>query len=98
MYRGYGSFRFENTWADVSCFFTEGYGIGFLVVVVPLLSLTTFARDFLVWRRARAKNTPPEFHSDVSATRTLGSGRTAMSGYALASDCNYRTGWTNVVE
>jgi hypothetical protein len=41
IYRGYGTFWFENTWADVSCFFTEGYAIAFLILVAPALALTT---------------------------------------------------------
>ena len=50
MYRGYGSFRFENTWADVSCFFTEGYGLSFPFVVAPVLTLATFLREVLFLR------------------------------------------------
>lgn len=35
IYRGYGVFLFENTWADVNCFFTEGSGRAFPFVVAP---------------------------------------------------------------
>ena len=50
IYRGYGVFRFENTWADVSCFFTEGYGFAFLFFVTPALALMTFLREFFIFR------------------------------------------------
>jgi hypothetical protein len=54
IYRGFGSFRFENTWADVSCFFTEeGNVFGFLFVVTPLMILTTILREFLLLRHQR---------------------------------------------
>jgi len=48
IYRGYGHFRFENTWADVSCFVTEGYGFGFMFVVAPILALATFLREAIM--------------------------------------------------
>jgi len=53
IYRGYGHFRFENSWADVSCFFTEANEFGFLVLIAPLLILTTFAREIIVLRFGR---------------------------------------------
>jgi hypothetical protein len=54
IYKGYGSFRFENTWADVSCFFTEeGNIFRFLFVVAPLLTLTTILREVLLLREQR---------------------------------------------
>ena len=53
MHKGYGSFRFEKTWADVSCFFTEGYLLGFLFFLAPLLTLTTFLRELLIMRSQR---------------------------------------------
>lgn len=43
-----GRFLFEGTWADVSCFFTEGYGLMFLIVVAPTLSAATLMREWLV--------------------------------------------------
>jgi hypothetical protein len=48
IYRGYGHFRFENTWADVSCFFAEGYGLSFMFFVAPILALATFLREAIV--------------------------------------------------
>lgn len=48
LYRGYGNFLFENTWADVSCFFTEGYGMMFPFVVAPVLAIATFGRGILL--------------------------------------------------
>jgi hypothetical protein len=55
IYSGYGHFRFENTWADVSCFFTEGYGFGFLFFVTPVLALVTFLRELLIFRSLRQR-------------------------------------------
>ena len=55
IYRGFGTFRFENTWADVSCFFTEGYGFGFLLFATPALALTTFLRELLIYRSLRQR-------------------------------------------
>lgn len=46
IYRGYGHFLFENTWADVSCFFTEGYGMAFPLVVAPALGALTLLREW----------------------------------------------------
>jgi hypothetical protein len=50
VYRGYGTFWFENTWADVSCFFTEGYAIAFAFSVAPALALTTMLCEWLMIR------------------------------------------------
>jgi len=50
IYRGYGVFLFENTWADVSCFFTEGYGMMFPFTVAPALALATLGREWLIRR------------------------------------------------
>jgi hypothetical protein len=50
IYRGYGHFRFENTWADVSCFVTEGYGFGFMFLVAPILALATFLQEAVILR------------------------------------------------
>jgi hypothetical protein len=50
IYRGYGTFWFENTWADVSCFFTEGYAIAFPLLVAPALTLTTLICEWLAIR------------------------------------------------
>jgi hypothetical protein len=48
IYQGYGRFLFEDTWADVSCFFTEGYGLAFPIVAAPALAAATLAREWLV--------------------------------------------------
>jgi hypothetical protein len=55
IYRGYGVFRFQHTWADASCFFTEGYFLLFLFFLAPLLTLTSFLRELLIvrWQRRR---------------------------------------------
>ncbi len=50
IYRGYGNFRFKNTWADVSCFFTEGYVIAFLFIVAPVLACATLLREVIAQR------------------------------------------------
>jgi hypothetical protein len=47
IYRGYGVFLFENTWADVSCFFTEGSGMAFPFVVAPALAVGTFIKEWV---------------------------------------------------
>jgi hypothetical protein len=48
IYQGYGHFLFENTWADVSCIFTEGSGMMFPLIVTPLLAETTLIREWTV--------------------------------------------------
>ncbi|SRR5258705_9468490 len=53
IYRGYGVFLFENTWADVSCFFTEGYGMAFPFMVAPALAFATLAREWIIRRILR---------------------------------------------
>jgi hypothetical protein len=53
--RGHGNFRFANTWADVSCFFTEGYGIVFLVVVAAVLAFVTLLREVVMQRFLRRR-------------------------------------------
>ena len=50
IYRGYGTFLFENSWADVSCVFTEGHGEMFPFVVAPLLTAATLSPELLVRR------------------------------------------------
>ena len=45
IYKGYGHFRFEGTWADASCFFTEGYGLTFPFVLAPLFALLSLTRE-----------------------------------------------------
>ncbi len=56
IYRSYGHFRFEDSRADVSCFFTEGYGLAFMFVVAPIMALTTFLRELIVSRLQRQRN------------------------------------------
>jgi hypothetical protein len=51
IYRGYGVFMFENTPADVSCFFTEGSGRAFPFVVAPALAIATFVREWAIGKR-----------------------------------------------
>lgn len=43
-----GRFMFEGTWADVSSFFTEGFGMMFPLVVTPALALATLAGEFVI--------------------------------------------------
>ena len=45
---GTGRFVFEGTTADVSCFFTEGYGSMFPLVVAPALALATLAGELII--------------------------------------------------
>jgi len=51
IYRGYGHFLLEGTWADVSCFFAEGAGMAFPFVVAPVLGLLTLLHG-IAWLRA----------------------------------------------
>ncbi|MGO9084957.1 MAG: hypothetical protein ACLQBK_07000 [Candidatus Sulfotelmatobacter sp.] len=53
IYRGYGHFLFENTRADVSCFFTEGNGMMFPFVVAPVLALATLIREWMAMKHQR---------------------------------------------
>jgi hypothetical protein len=53
LYLGYGHFRFENTIADVSCFFTEGFGIVFPIIVAPVLAALTLACEFVIQRTTK---------------------------------------------
>jgi heme/copper-type cytochrome/quinol oxidase subunit 3 len=50
LYRGFANgFLFQNTWADVSCFFTElGNGLLFLFVVTPILTAATLLCELLI--------------------------------------------------
>jgi hypothetical protein len=43
-----GRFLFERTWADVSCYFVEGYGIGFAFFVAPLMALATLLGEVVI--------------------------------------------------
>lgn len=57
IYQGYGRFLFENTWADVSCFFTEGYGLVFPIIAAPALAAATLVKGLLVARAQRQPST-----------------------------------------
>ena len=53
IYRGYGHFLFEGTWADVSCFFAEGAGIAFPFVIAPVLGFLTLLHGIFWLRTSR---------------------------------------------
>jgi hypothetical protein len=50
IYRGYGVFWFQGTWADVHCVFSEGFGIGFLFAVAPLFGLASVLHGWVAMR------------------------------------------------
>ena len=43
-----GRFMFEGTLADVSCFFTEGYGMKFPFFVAPALAVATLLGELII--------------------------------------------------
>ena len=43
-----GRFMFEGTWADVSCFFTEGSGMMFPIIIAPVLAVATLAGELVI--------------------------------------------------
>jgi hypothetical protein len=43
-----GRFVSEGTWADMSCFFTEGYGMMFPLIVAPALALATLVGELMI--------------------------------------------------
>lgn len=51
-----GRFIFEGTWADVSCFFTEGYGMMFPIVVAPLLALAALLGELVIMKANGNRN------------------------------------------
>lgn len=53
IYKGYGHFLFEGTFADVSCFFKGGSGIAFPFVVAPALGFLTLAHCIFWLRTSR---------------------------------------------
>lgn len=59
IFRGYGHFRFEGTWANVSCFFADDAGLAFSLVVAPLLGLLTLLHSVLWLRSYRANAVVP---------------------------------------
>jgi hypothetical protein len=60
IYRGYGRFLLENTRADVSCFFTESYGMMFPFIVVPVLALATLIREWITLKIQRVGLETPQ--------------------------------------
>jgi len=46
---------FENTWADVSCLFTEGYGFMFVFLGAPILTAFTIVREWIFWKKVSRK-------------------------------------------
>lgn len=63
IYRGYGHFLFEGTWADVSCFFTEGYGMAFPFVVAPALAILSLVHCAVLLRISKELSSNPVFSS-----------------------------------
>jgi hypothetical protein len=45
---GSGRLLYQHSWLDVSCFFTEGNGIGFLFIGAPVLATVTLIRECLI--------------------------------------------------
>jgi hypothetical protein len=43
----------ENTWADVSCYFSEGWGMGFPFFMAPLLAFMACVREYIVQVQTR---------------------------------------------
>jgi hypothetical protein len=48
-----GRFVSKGTWADVSCFFTEGYGMMFPLIVAPALALATLVGELMILKLKR---------------------------------------------
>jgi len=60
IYRGHGVFRFHDTWADISCFFTGDENVlPFLFFLVPIFALSTFLRE-LAFVRLAGRSVRPE--------------------------------------
>jgi len=55
---GYGHFRFENTIADVSCFFTDGFDIVFPIIVASVLAVLTLLCEYLAHRFTQQPTRP----------------------------------------
>jgi hypothetical protein len=56
----HGRFLSEGTWADVTCFFNEGYGIMFPLAVAPALAVATLVSEFVVLKASgHTKPSPP---------------------------------------
>ena len=65
LYRGFPEgFLLEGTWADVSCFFAEGYGFMFPIFVAPALALATFLGELIILKASvhgqSGFNPPPQ--------------------------------------
>lgn len=56
IYLGYGHFRFENTVLNVSCLFSEGYGIVFLYIFAPLFAILSLVRELILERALRPRH------------------------------------------
>jgi hypothetical protein len=54
-----GTFLLEGTWADVSCFFTEGYGMMFPFIVAPGLAVATLAGELIILRANKLPSVNP---------------------------------------
>lgn len=54
-----GRFMFEGTWADVSCFFTEGFGMMFPIIIAPALALTTLVGELVILKATRIRDVAP---------------------------------------
>lgn len=58
IYRGYGHFLFEGTPMNVSCYFTEGYGLAFPFVIAPALGLLTLIHSTILMRTRKVRSIP----------------------------------------
>ena len=55
------TFLFQGTWADVSCFFAEGYGMMFPLFVAPVVAIAILAGEFVILTaKDGPKSTLPE--------------------------------------
>jgi hypothetical protein len=57
IYKGYGHFRFENTF-DVSCFFREDAEIAFFIIIAPVLTALTLLCEYLAHRFTQQPTRP----------------------------------------
>jgi hypothetical protein len=48
IYGGYGHFRFEGSWIDVSCLVTEAWGMAFPFTVAPVFALLSAVRQVVI--------------------------------------------------
>ena len=54
-----GRVMFGGTWADVSCFFTEGFGMMFPIIIAPALALTTLMGALVILKATRIRDVAP---------------------------------------